>query len=508
MVRNPTIPLLAALTLVPALAAQGFSLDKVGGGMPGLASFQVRNGVPTNVYLILYAFTEVQTPVPALGITLDIPDTYAGPAMNTPGFFGYLNAQGAANASISIPYDPALEGLRMTFQTIQGNGTTWSTSNTVRVTVQTNATFANTITQPPVPILSGGIVTLPNGEFLFAGGSGPVAQRYKSRTEEWELAGATFGVGILSQSTGLADGRVLFTGGLDLANGQPTTAAAVYDPVAGTTTNLTMALPRAGHGASLLNNGRVLISGGLTSFDLANPLSIFNGLTATCEIFDPVTNTIIPGPTMLEPRALHTSTKLTTGDVLIAGGLSLLPIVNVPTVSPTAYRYSQSSNSFGLPALMNSARFFHSAAPLSNGRVLLAGGLTLDLSVFLTTGQIQDIILGTRSDCLVYAPSFLGFGTFTAVPGMQEGRAGAGIAPLPGGGALIAGGFRLTIDIPTQTFQIGTTATADVFQQGPNRLFATGSMSAARFLPLGLTLPDNTVLMVGGGPSNTEVWQF
>lgn len=508
MARNPTLPVLAALALTPALAAQGFSLDKIGGGMPGNTSFQVRNGIANNVYLILYAFTEVSTPVPALGITLDIPDTYAGPAMDVPGFFGYLNAQGAANASIAIPYDPSFEGLAMAFQAIQGDGTTWSTSNKVRVTVQTNATFADTLTQPAVPILSGGVVTLPNGEFLFAGGSGPVAQRYKSRTEEWELAGATFGVGILSQSTGLADGRVLFTGGLDLTTGQPSTAAAVYDPVAGTTTNLTMALPRAGHGASLLNNGRVLISGGLTSFDLTNPLSIFNGLTNTCEIYDPATNTIIPGPTMLEARALHTSTTLTTGDVLIAGGLSLLPIVNIPTVSATAYRYSPTTNSFGFPALMNSARFFHSAAPLTNGRVLLAGGLTLDLSVFLQTGQIQDIIIGTRSDCLVYQPSLFGFGTFTAVPGMQEGRAGAGIAPLPNGGALIAGGFRLTIDIPTQTFQIGTTATADVFQQGPNRLFATGSMSAARFLPIGVRLPDNTVMMVGGGPSNAEVWQF
>ena len=54
----------------------------------------------------------------------------------------------------------------------------------------------------------------------------------------------------------------------------------------------------------------------------------------------------------------------------------------------------------------------------------------------------------------------------------------------------------------------GRNRAADVFQQGPNRLFATGSMSAARFLPLGVTLPDNTVLMVGGGPSNAEVWQF
>ena len=64
MARNPTLPVLAALALTPALAAQGFSLDKIGGGMPGNTSFQVRNGIANNVYLILYAFTEVSTPVP------------------------------------------------------------------------------------------------------------------------------------------------------------------------------------------------------------------------------------------------------------------------------------------------------------------------------------------------------------------------------------------------------------------------------------------------------------
>jgi len=40
----------------------------------------------------------------------------------------------------------------------------------------------------------------------------------------------------------------------------------------------------------------------------------------------------------------------------------------------------------------------------------------------------------------LFSVGLFGFGTFTTVPGMQEGRAGAAIAPLPNGGALIAGG--------------------------------------------------------------------
>ena len=82
------------------------------------------------------------------------------------------------------------------------------------------------------------VVAEDHGDFLFVGGSGPVAQRYSERLEEWELAGASFGVGLLAQTTALPDGRVLFTGGLDLLTGQPTDAAAIYDPATQTTTPL------------------------------------------------------------------------------------------------------------------------------------------------------------------------------------------------------------------------------------------------------------------------------
>jgi hypothetical protein len=443
--------------------------------------------------------------VPALGITLAIPDDFAGPSLAIPGFIGNLDGGGAASATVPIPPIPELSGLVVPLQAIGGSGP-FVVSNLVRLTLQSAGTFAPVLNQPPVPIAGGGTALAPDNELLFVGGSGPVAQRYKSRTEEWELAGATFGVGLLSQTTGLPDGRVLFTGGLDLTTGQPTTAAAVYDPVTQQTTTLVMSAPRAGHGASVMGNGRVLISGGSAAFDLTNPLSLFTGIQATTEIFDPATNTFAPGPTMLEARAMHTSTTLTNGQVLIAGGITLLPIVNIPTVSSTAYRFNPSSGSFGLPALFSGARFLHSAVALSNGKVLLVGGLSLDLTTFLQTGNIQDIVIGTRNDCQLFTAGILGFGTFATVNGMQEGRAGAAVAPLPNGGALIAGGFQLTIDVSTQTFVAAATATADLFAQSPNAIAPTGAMSAPRLFPTTINLSDGTILVVGGG-APAEVYQ-
>jgi hypothetical protein len=498
------LPAALALAIASSLAAQNLQLDKQGGGIGASASFQVQ-GNPSEPYIVLFDFREQTTVIPALGVTLDITDEFAGVSFALPGFYANTNAQGAASCSVVVPADPALDGLVLSLQAVGGFGP-FRVSNLVRLSLQQVGTWQPALNQPQVPIAGGGTVTAPNNELLFVGGSGPVAQRYKSRTEEWESAGVTFGVGLLAQTTGLPDGRVLFTGGLDLTTGQPSTGAALYDPATQTTTTLAMAFPRAGHGASVMGNGRVLITGGLQAFDLQNPLSLFTGIQVTTEIFDPATGTFAPGPNMLEARALHTSTTLTNGNVLIAGGISLLPFVNIPTVSATAYRFNPATNSFGLPAFFTGARFLHSAAPLSNGKVLLAGGLTLDLTTFLQTGQLQDLIIGTRSDGQVFTVGLAGFGTFATVAGMQEGRAGAAIAPLPNGGALIAGGFRLTIDVPNNTFEATATATADRFTQSPNALAPTGSMSTARLFPTTVNLPDGTVMVVGGG-GPAEIYQ-
>lgn len=495
----------AALAL--SAAAQGLSLDKIGGAVGGAVSFPLL-GQPNEPYLLLFNTYELNTPLPDFGITLDIFPSEILQSLAIPSFFALTNGTGAATPNAVLPNDPGLNGMVFSLQAVAGLGQL-RVSNLVRLTPQTAGTFAAALNSPSVPIAGGVAVLGANNELLFAGGSGPVAQRFKSRLEEWELAGATFGVGLLSQSTGLPDGRVLFTGGLDLTTGQPTAAAAVYDPVTQTTTTLTMASARAGHGASLMGNGKVLVTGGLLAFDLTNPLTLLTGVQVTTEIFDPATDSFTPGPNMLEARALHTSTTLTNGQVLIAGGISLIPIVNIPTVSATAYRFNPANNSFGLPAFFSGGRFLHTAAPLSGGRVLLVGGITLDFTQFLQTGNIADLIVGTRTDCQVYTPAIGSFGTFATVNGMQVGRAGAAVAMLPNGGALIAGGFEAVIDATTTppTLVFNATATADRFASSPNTITPTGSMAAPRLFPTTVNLPDGTIMVVGGGPADAEIYQ-
>ncbi|MBL8730510.1 MAG: hypothetical protein JNM25_18980 [Planctomycetes bacterium] len=52
------------------------------------------------------------------------------------------------------------------------------------------------------------------------------------------------------------------------------------------------------------------------------------------------------------------------------------------------------------------------------------------------------------------------------------------------------------------------TATADRFTFNPNALAPTGSMAAPRLFPTALPLPDRTIMVVGGGPLDVEIYQY
>jgi hypothetical protein len=135
---------------------------------------------------------------------------------------------------------------------------------------------------------------------------------------------------------------------------------------------------RAGHAAALLKDGRVLISGGAV---LSAQGAIVSPLTRV-EIYDPMTGESAPGGDMAFPRAFHTATLLKDGRVLIAGGMSLIggnfsPLATAELFDPVAGRFSAP-----LALVESRGRASHTATLLPDGRVLLAGGWGLS-----TTGD-------------------------------------------------------------------------------------------------------------------------
>ena len=172
-------------------------------------------------------------------------------------------------------------------------------------------------------------------------------------------------------ATALADGRVLITGGRDSA-GTIVATAEVFDPANQTSTAIGMLnTARIDHTATLLADGRVLIAGGTS----------VSGALTSAEIFDPAN----PGAgfrvlsaTMGAARARHTATRLHNGTVLIAGG----------DAAGTAEIFKPTTESFSSTLLaMAAPRIGHTATLFSDDSVLLAGGNTDSMEYFSSIDQ-------------------------------------------------------------------------------------------------------------------------
>jgi hypothetical protein len=121
-----------------------------------------------------------------------------------------------------------------------------------------------------------------------------------------------------------------------------------------------MAVPRAYHSATLLNNGHVLVAGG----NNGRP----NYLTASAELYNPANGTWMLTGSMTTARLLHTATLLPNGQVLVTGGSGASGILS------SAELYNPNTGNWAVAASMDSARKYQTATLLANGSVLVAGG--------------------------------------------------------------------------------------------------------------------------------------
>src|SRR6478609_1637710 len=172
-------------------------------------------------------------------------------------------------------------------------------------------------------------------------------------------------------ATVLSDGRILITGGRD-HDGNLVAAAEIFDPETQTSTaSATLNTARVDHSATVLVDGRVLIAGGSNN---SGPLS-------SAEIFDPVNPAagfqVVASP-MTAMRTHHTATLLNNGNVLIAGG----------ETAGTAEIFDPATQSF-TPTLWNLqvARNGHTATLFTDDSVLLAGGNTASMEMFTPLDQ-------------------------------------------------------------------------------------------------------------------------
>src|SRR3954451_11704480 len=174
--------------------------------------------------------------------------------------------------------------------------------------------------------------------------------------------------------TRLDDGRVLVAGGLTPDG--VTSRAELYDPGSGawSVTN-PMGAARLFATATLLHDGRVLMAGGTDVPATCLEACYLGHALNSAELYDPVTGRWSDVPAMQTARSTHTATLLPDGKVLVAGGDVG---GNVPTGTAEIFR----GTGWAPAGRMWRPAEQHAAVLLGDGRVLVAGGTDDSLGPF------------------------------------------------------------------------------------------------------------------------------
>jgi hypothetical protein len=224
-----------------------------------------------------------------------------------------------------------------------------------------------------------------------------------------------------------------------------------------------MLAPRSGHTATLLNDGRVLIAGGMVQN---------REFLDSAELFDPATHTFTPTGKMMMRRVGQIAALLHDGRVLVAGGW-------VHGTTAEAEVYDLRTGHFTQIAGMQSARAGATATTLDDGRVLITGGSRDDDRVGLNSAELFD-------------PKTM---RFVPVGEMHSGRTEHTATLLGDGTVLVTGGMD----------DRRVVATAEVFDPKTNRFTVVGAMRQGRYKHTAQRLADGRVLVAGG--SDDRDWK-
>jgi predicted secreted protein len=284
----------------------------------------------------------------------------------------------------------------------------------------------------------------------------------------WTATGSMAAARFTHTATLLTSGKVLVAGG---TSGSQTifalASAELYDPTAGTwSATGSMAAARAGHQATLLTSGKVLVAGGRDEN--------LNFL-ASAELYDPVAGTWSATGSMGAARSEHQATLLTSGKVLVAGGR-----YTGNTALASAELYDPAAGTWTTTGSMATTRREYAATLLTSGRVLVAGGL--------------DTSNNTLASAELYDPAA---GTWSATGSMAAARR-LDTALLTSGKVLVAGGYG------TSDNSVNALANAELYDPAAGTWSATGSMAAAR-ARYAATLNTSGEVLVAGGSSSISV---
>ncbi|MGW6979121.1 DUF6603 domain-containing protein [Streptomyces sp. NPDC054932] len=222
-------------------------------------------------------------------------------------------------------------------------------------------------------------LVLPRGGLLVTGGTREgrtlaSAERYDPAGDDWHTVAPMTDARSGHRTVALPDGGLLAVGGaLAIGGGSvPLAYCERYDPDTDAwTPAASLRIPRAGHQATVLADGRILVTGGDPVL-LPGDGRIDARSRASAEIYDPDADTWTPAADLPAGRGRHRAVRLPTGEVLVVGG------TGGPSATAAhrgALRYHPATDRWTTAGALDRGRADFAALALADGRVLVAGGL-------------------------------------------------------------------------------------------------------------------------------------
>ena len=223
-----------------------------------------------------------------------------------------------------------------------------------------------------------------------------------------------------------------------------------------------MTVPRMLHQASTLPDGRILLTGGVSTPGAA--------IYSSTETYDPISGQFMAAAPMLTARREHAAVTLQDGRILVAGGMTPAgPYTN------TAEIYDPASGQWTATGNMNATRFRSIARLLPDGRVMVMGKDSY------SSGAYADI----------FDPAT---GTFSKTGNFIENSGWHGLVVLADGRVMKVGGQASTAPSPDNPYS----TRAEIWDPATNQWSATGPMSVGRSGIEPVLLADGKVMVAGG----------
>jgi hypothetical protein len=274
---------------------------------------------------------------------------------------------------------------------------------------------------------------------------------------QWVSTGTMQSARELHALVRLTGGKALSIGGVD-GSGNILTSAEVFSSSSSSskwTLTGPMAEARESFPAVVLTTGKVLVSGGL---------GISSVVLAGAELYDPTTGAWSSAGLLSVARFGHTATLLSNGKVLVTGGCTTSACSTGTAVSEL---YDPTSNTWSTAGSLNTARSYQTAVLLKTGKVLAIGG-----SGGTTSCELYDAATGTWS----YAASTNAARDLNTATLLTDGK------------LLVAGGANGRFPV----------SSAELYDPSANTWTLSGNMTIGRYAHTASLLTDGTVLVAGG----------